>query len=70
MKSLMNIQRELSKSCGSGQETQIQWQVKSANVGKVQRETMEINGGDDVDEDFPAEPQPSQQDVLKATSTQ
>jgi hypothetical protein len=33
------------------------------------RETMEINGGDDVDEDFPAEPQPSRQDVLKATST-
>jgi hypothetical protein len=32
-------------------------------------ETMEINGGDDVDEDFPAEPQPSRQDVLKATST-
>ena len=30
---------------------------------------MEINGGDDVDEDFPAEPQPSRQDVLKATST-
>ena len=30
---------------------------------------MEINGGDDVDEDFPAEPQSSQQDVLKATST-
>ena len=33
------------------------------------RETMEINGGDDVDEDFPSEPQPSRQDVLKATST-
>jgi hypothetical protein len=34
------------------------------------RETMEINGGDsNVDEDFPAEPQPSRQDVLKATST-
>ena len=33
------------------------------------RETMEINGGDDVDEDFPAEPQPSRQDILKATST-
>ena len=30
-------------------------------------ETMEINGGDDVDEDFPAEP--SQQDILKVTST-
>ena len=29
----------------------------------------EINGGDDVDEDFPAEPQPSRQDILKATST-
>jgi hypothetical protein len=33
------------------------------------RETMEINGGDDVDEDFPAKPQPSRQDVLKSTST-
>ena len=33
------------------------------------REAVEINGGDDVDEDFPAEPQPSQQDILKATST-
>lgn len=33
------------------------------------REAMEINGGDDVDEDFPAEPQPSRQDILKASST-
>ena len=33
------------------------------------REAMEINGGDDVDEDFPVEQQPSRQDILKATST-
>ena len=32
-------------------------------------ETIEVNRGDDVDEYFPAEPQPSWQDVLKATST-
>jgi hypothetical protein len=28
-------------------------------------ETMEINGGDDVDKYFPTEPQPSRQDVLQ-----
>ena len=33
------------------------------------REAVEINGGDDVDKDFPAEPQPSRQDIFKATST-
>ena len=32
-------------------------------------EDIEINGGDDVDEDIPAEPCPTHHDVLKAVST-
>ena len=30
---------------------------------------MEINGGDDVDDDVPPEPHPTRRDVLKAAST-
>ena len=33
------------------------------------RENMEINGGDDVDDDIPPEPRPTRRDVLKAAST-
>ncbi|KAF8871172.1 hypothetical protein CPB84DRAFT_1801098 [Gymnopilus junonius] len=33
------------------------------------RENIEINGGDDVDEDIPVEPRPVRHDVLKASST-
>jgi hypothetical protein len=33
------------------------------------RENMEINGGDDVDDDIPPEPQPTRREVLKAVST-
>jgi hypothetical protein len=32
-------------------------------------ENIEINGGDDVNEDIPIEPRPTQHDVLKAVST-
>ncbi|KAF8521936.1 hypothetical protein BU17DRAFT_45362, partial [Hysterangium stoloniferum] len=35
----------------------------------VAHENIEINGGDDVDEDIPIEPHPTQCDVLKAIST-
>ncbi|KAF8911490.1 hypothetical protein CPB84DRAFT_1761954 [Gymnopilus junonius] len=33
------------------------------------RENIEINGGDDVDEDIPVEPRPARHDVLKTSST-
>jgi DDE superfamily endonuclease len=33
------------------------------------RENVEINGGDDVDNDIPLEPRPTRRDVLKAVST-
>ncbi|KAF8885570.1 hypothetical protein CPB84DRAFT_1685422, partial [Gymnopilus junonius] len=33
------------------------------------RENLEINGGDDVDEDFPVESRPIRWDVLHAVST-
>lgn len=33
------------------------------------RENIEINGGDDVDEDIPIEPRPTCRNVLKAVST-
>ena len=33
------------------------------------RGNIEINGGDDVDDDLPSEPRPTRQDVLKAVST-
>ncbi|KAH9961394.1 hypothetical protein BGW80DRAFT_1181642 [Lactifluus volemus] len=33
------------------------------------RENVEINGGDDVDNDIPLEPRPTRHDVLKAVST-
>ena len=33
------------------------------------RENIEINGGDDVDDDLPLEPGPTRRDVLKAVST-
>jgi len=32
-------------------------------------ENIEINGGDDGDDDVPAEPRPTRRDVLKAAST-
>ncbi|KAF8499432.1 hypothetical protein BU17DRAFT_53259 [Hysterangium stoloniferum] len=35
----------------------------------VAHENIEINGGDDVDEDIPIEPHPTRRDVLKAVST-
>jgi len=35
----------------------------------VAHENIEINGGDDVDEDIPIEPHPTCRDVLKAVST-
>ena len=35
---------------------------------KAAHENMEINGGDDVDDGFPTEPQPTRHDVLKAAS--
>ena len=43
----------------------IEWNSTVADA----REAMEINGGDDVDKNFPTEPELSQQDVLKVTST-
>jgi hypothetical protein len=33
------------------------------------RENLEINGGDDVDDDGPVEPRPTRRDVLKAVPT-
>ena len=33
------------------------------------RENIDINGGDDVDDDIPLEPRPTWRDVLKAVST-
>jgi hypothetical protein len=33
------------------------------------RENVEINGGDDVDNDIPLEPRPTGRDLLKAVST-
>ncbi|KAF8998974.1 hypothetical protein BDQ17DRAFT_1361557 [Cyathus striatus] len=33
------------------------------------RESLEVIGGDDVDEDIPVEPLPTRRDVLKAVST-
>jgi hypothetical protein len=33
------------------------------------RENVEINGGDDVDNDIPLEPRPTRRDLLKAVST-
>ena len=33
------------------------------------RENIEINGGDDVDDDGPVEPHPTRREVLKAVST-
>jgi hypothetical protein len=33
------------------------------------RENIDINGGDDVDDDTPAEPRPTRREVLKALST-
>ncbi|KAF9553851.1 hypothetical protein CPC08DRAFT_645079 [Agrocybe pediades] len=37
-------------------------------MAKVARENIEINGGDDVDEDIPPEPLPTYKDLLSAVS--
>jgi hypothetical protein len=38
-------------------------------IPSTARENLEINGGDDVDDDGPIEPRPTRRDVLKAVST-